>query len=119
MSEFAITGEALDERTHVLVLAGEVDVTTAPEFKRRLHGLIDQGNQAIVVDLTAVTFIDSTALGVMIGALRRLRPEGGALALVCADDDIAGIFEVTGLDRVLDVHQSREDAVAAVSPAGA
>ena len=114
MTEFSLTDEEVDSRTHVIALKGEVDLATAPEFKRRLHALIDSGKTGIVVDLGEVSFIDSTALGVLIGALRKLGPAGGSLALVCTDPNILGIFEVTGLDRILEVHQSRADALAAV-----
>jgi anti-sigma B factor antagonist len=50
--------------------------------------------------------------------VKRLRPAGGSLAIVCADQNICKIFEITGLDRVFPIHSSREDALQAVSAAG-
>ena len=54
-----------------------------------------------MVDLSKATFIDSTTLGVLVGGVKRLRPAGGSLALVCTDENITKIFEITGLDRGL------------------
>ena len=67
-----------------------------------------------MVDLSKATFIDSTTLGVLVGGVKRLRPAGGALALVCTDQNITKIFEITGLDRVFPIHGSRDEALASV-----
>ena len=112
---FHIEDEAIDDSTHVIVLGGEVDLYTAPEFKERMVELIEAGKQQIVVDLSKATFIDSTTLGVLVGGVKRLRPAGGSLALVCTDENITKIFEITGLDRVFPIHESRDDALAAVA----
>ena len=112
---FHIEDEAVDESTHVIELGGEVDLYTAPEFKERMVELIESGKKQIVVDLSKATFIDSTTLGVLVGGVKRLRPAGGSLALVCTDENITKIFEITGLDRVFPIHGSREEALDAVS----
>ena len=108
---FHIEDEAIDDPTHVIELGGEVDLYTAPEFKERMVELIEDGKKQIVVDLSKATFIDSTTLGVLVGGVKRLRPAGGALALVCTDQNITKIFEITGLDRVFPIHSSREEAL--------
>src|SRR4029453_17967158 len=112
---FHIQDEAVDDTTHVIELGGEVDLYTAPEFKERMVELIESGKKQIVVDLSKATFIDSTTLGVLVGGVKRLRPAGGSLALVCTDENITKIFEITGLDRVFPIHSSREEALEAVS----
>ena len=112
---FHIEDEAVDDTTHVIELGGEVDLYTAPEFKERMVELIESGKKQIVVDLSKATFIDSTTLGVLVGGVKRLRPAGGSLALVCTDENITKIFEITGLDRVFPIHSSREEALDAVS----
>jgi anti-sigma B factor antagonist len=116
---FHIQDEAIDDATHVIELGGEVDLYTAPEFKERMVELIEGGKKQIVVDLSKATFIDSTTLGVLVGGVKRLRPAGGGLALVCTDQNIAKIFEITGLDRVFPIHDTRDDALAAVAGAAA
>ena len=77
--------------------------------------LIEAGKKNIVVDLSEATFIDSTTLGVLVGGVKRLRPSGGGLALVCTDQNISKIFEITGLDRVFSIQDSRENALASFS----
>jgi len=111
---FNIQDEEIDSTTHVIELGGEVDLYTAPEFKERLVALIESGKTRIVVDLSAATFIDSTTLGVLVGGVKRLRPAEGALALVCNDQNIIKIFEITGLDRVFPIHDTREQALSSL-----
>jgi anti-sigma B factor antagonist len=115
---FHIQDEEIDAATHVIELGGEVDLYTAPEFKERMVELIESGKKQIVVDLSQATFIDSTTLGVLVGGVKRLRPAGGSLALVCTDQNITKIFEITGLDRVFPIHGSRDEALASVGAAG-
>ena len=112
---FHIDDESVDAETHVIELGGEVDLYTAPEFKERLVQVIEDGKKQLVVDLSKATFIDSTTLGVLVGGVKRLRPSGGSLALVCTDQNITKIFEITGLDRVFPIHASRDEALAAVA----
>jgi len=112
---FHIQDEEIDAQTHVIELGGEIDLYTAPEFKERMVELIEGGKTHIVVDLTKATFIDSTTLGVLVGGVKRLRPSGGALALVCTDQNITKIFEITGLDRVFPIHEDRQTALDSLS----
>jgi anti-sigma B factor antagonist len=112
---FRIADEEIDAETQVIELGGEIDLYTAPEFKERMVELIEDGKKRIVIDLSSATFIDSTTLGVLVGGVKRLRPAGGSLALVCTDQNITKIFEITGLDRVFPIHASRDDALAAVA----
>ena len=115
---FHIHDEEVDADTHVIELGGEVDLYTAPEFKERMVQVIDGGKKQVVVDLSKATFIDSTTLGVLVGGVKRLRPVGGSLALVCSDQNILKIFEITGLDRVFPIHESRDQALAGVASGG-
>ena len=112
---FQINDEQIDADTHVIELGGEIDLYTAPEFKERMVQVIEDGKKQVIVDLSKATFIDSTTLGVLVGGVKRLRPAGGTLALVCSDQNIVKIFEITGLDRVFPIHSSREEALDAVS----
>jgi anti-sigma B factor antagonist len=115
---FDITTEQLDEKRYVISLAGEVDLYTAPEFKQQLLEVIAQGAREVIVDLSSTTFIDSTTLGVLVGGVKRLRPNDGQLSLVCSDRNITKIFEITGLDRVFTIHATRDEAVAQLRSAG-
>ena len=96
----------------VLTVTGEVDVATAPRLREQLIGLVSSERYRIVVDLEAVDFIDSTGLGVLIGALKRVRSHDGDLALICSEPRVLRVFEITGLDRVFAIHPSLDLAVA-------
>jgi anti-sigma B factor antagonist len=115
---FDIKTEQLGDGSYVIALAGEVDLYTAPEFKQQLLDVISKGGRNVVVDFSETTFIDSTTLGVLVGGVKRLRQNGGQLALVSTDRNITKIFEITGLDRVFQIHNTRAEAVDALSMAG-
>lgn len=115
--DFAITEHPIDGERHVLAVRGEIDLFTAPELKQVLAESIEAGRVRIIVDLTETTFLDSTALGVLIGAVKRLRSRDGALAIVNIDENIAKTFEITGLDQIFTIVPTRDEAVDAVDPA--
>jgi anti-sigma B factor antagonist len=99
----------------VLSVKGEVDVATAPRLREELIGLVTKGHQHIVVDLEGVEFLDSTGLGVLVGALKRVRTHGGELHLVCTSSRVLKVFEITSLTQVFPIHASVGEAVAASS----
>ena len=111
---FTVEDEDVDETTHVIAVGGEVDLYSAPELKMQILDAIERGKSHIVVDLSNATFIDSTTLGVLVGARKRLRESEGTLAVVCPDPDKIALFEMTGLDRVFSLHADRTTALAAV-----
>jgi anti-sigma B factor antagonist len=112
--EFALTEDAIDAERHVVAVRGEIDLFTAPELKQKLTDAIEGGKTRIVVDLTQTTFLDSTALGVLIGAVKRLRTRDGALVIVNVDQNIAKTFEITGLDQIFTIVGERDSAIAAL-----
>jgi anti-sigma B factor antagonist len=99
------------ESVAVVDVEGEVDIYSAPQFKEVLLKGIEEGASRIIVDLAKVTFIDSTALGVLVSGAKRVRPQNGTLDIVCADDNITRIFEITGLDRIFGIYPTRADAL--------
>jgi anti-sigma B factor antagonist len=111
---FDIKTEHTGGDVHVIALTGEIDLYTAPEFKQQLLDVIAKGGKQVIVDLTDTTFIDSTTLGVLVGGVKRLRPNGGQLTIVCSDRNITKIFEITGLNRVFPIHATREEALESV-----
>ena len=98
----------------VLEVGGEIDVYTAPQLRERLIDMVESGDRRVVVDLARVEFLDSTGLGVLVGALKRLRGVDGELGLVCAQERLLKIFRITGLDRVFQLY----DSVAAATSNG-
>jgi anti-sigma B factor antagonist len=97
---------------YVVSLGGEVDLYTAPELKQELHRLVGEGATRIVIDMSETTFIDSTTLGVLLSVVKRVRPEGGAVVLVCPDRNVRRIFEITLLDRVFSIVDTLDEAFA-------
>jgi anti-sigma B factor antagonist len=86
----------------VVVLEGEVDLSTAPEAERRIAEAEQGGPAQIVVDLREVTFMDSSGLRVLLTAHRRARDEERDFAIVKGSDAVARLFDVTGLtDRLV------------------
>jgi anti-sigma B factor antagonist len=112
---FEVRSERLHGDGGVVTVSGEVDMYTAPQMKACLLELMDGGAIRIVVDLSAVTFIDSTALGVLIGGVRRLHAAGGSMALVVASRPVERVLSITGLDRVFSINATLEDARAALA----
>lgn len=98
-------------RALVIHVDGELDVYTAPLLKEAVDSGMAQGYAQMVVDLTKVAFIDSTALGVLVGSLRRARAEDGDLRLVMNDPHLEKMFRITGFDSMFSIHRSVEDAV--------
>lgn len=94
----------------VLEVGGEIDVYTAPQLRERLVSMVDGGARRVVVDLGRVEFLDSTGLGVLVGALKRLRGVSGELLLVCNQERLLKIFRITGLDRVFTLYPTVEGA---------
>ena len=103
--------------TRILVVAvyGDTDMHVVDELKVRLSEAIDEAPTALVLDLTGVTFLDSMALGVLLGGLKRLGEMGGRLRVVTPQAEIRRIFEVTMLDQLFDIDSSREEALVATS----
>jgi anti-sigma B factor antagonist len=115
--EFAIIEQGSEAGHYVIAARGEIDLFTAPELKQVLTDAIEGGQRRIAIDLSEVSFLDSTALGVLIGAVKRLRSREGALAIVNVDENISKTFEITGLDQIFTILPTREAAVDAVAAA--
>lgn len=108
---FDISIERRDAETFVISVAGDLDLRTAPDLKAHIVEAVESGGREVILDLTETTFIDSTALGAIVGGVKRLKAVDGSLALACSDRSIVRIFEITGLDRILPMHRTLHDAL--------
>ena len=97
----------------VIVTGGELDAYAAPDLSDAFAQLAREDR--VVVDLDAVSFLDSTALGVVVRALREVHDRDGHARIVLPAGSARRIFEITTLDRVLPVAPSRADALAALA----
>ena len=96
----------------VVAASGEVDVFTAPGLDAELSALLSDGHTRLVVDLTGVSFLDSTGLGVLVKGLKSARDAGGSLHLVVTSERIRKIFDITGLDAAMPLYDTVEAALA-------
>lgn len=96
----------------VLHVAGEIDVYTAPRLRERLLELAHSGATTVVADLSGVSFVDSTGLGVLVSGLKRFREAGGDLVLVVTQPQVLKVLEITGLTEVFTIHADVGEATA-------
>lgn len=113
-STLSIESDQLDARTAVVVLRGEVDLWSAPPFKRTLCDLLASGTKRLVVDLAEVRFMDSTALGVLVGVERRLASDE-RLALAGIRAEVSRVLEMSGVATSFRIFPTREAAVSYVA----
>jgi anti-sigma B factor antagonist len=108
---FSVSVET-DDRCSIVSVAGEVDLATAPDLRDRLHEVMDDKPRVLVVDLLQVTFIDSTALGVLIDAWKQSETMGAAMRSVVSEPRILKVFTITGLTDIFTIRASRQEAIA-------
>lgn len=99
--------------TEVVNVEGEIDVYTAPQLRELLIDLVNKKHYQLVVNIDEVEFPDSTGLGVLVGALKRVRDHDGSVALVCTQQRLLTTFKITGLTKVFGIHDTVEQAIAA------
>ena len=113
--DFRIDEERAGGGAVVLALHGDADLHAAPMLSSRLDGAIDAGASGIVVDVSDVPFFDSTALGVLVAGMKRLRATRRQLRLVAPRAEVRRLLELTLLDRVLGVDATRDEALTLVA----
>jgi len=94
----------------IVEVTGDIDLTTVAELRERLFALADEG-QPLIIDLNRVTFIDSTGLGVLIGAARRVGGRGGSLHAVCSQPQPRKLLWMTGVDRRIPLSSTVDEAL--------
>ena len=100
---FDIDISSLESGAVVVSVTGDIDLFTTPEFKQAVAEAMSRDADEVVVDLSRSTFMDSSSLGVLIGAHRKLARRGRPLVVVCDNEAILKVLRVTGLDGVFDV----------------
>lgn len=94
---------------YVVTVSGEVDLATSPDLDAAIITALESGTEAVTIDLTDVSFMDSSGLGVVVRALKRCREADKELDLVITNDRVLKVFGITGLDQVIPIHDSIED----------
>ena len=111
-------GHYTKDGIEVVNVEGEIDIYTAPRLRELLIDLAGKNSYQLVVNMDKVGFLDSTGLGVLVGGLKRVRAHDGSLDLVCTQERILKIFQITGLTKVFGIHQTVDQAIAARRGAG-
>ncbi len=122
VSHYCLTHQVtdMDGNGQVVVVnaSGEIDCGASPQLRGLLHRHIELDTRRLVLDLSTVTFIDSTAIGVIIGATARLKAAGrGYLSVACAEENarVMRILDIAGVASQISLHRSRQEALAALS----
>jgi anti-sigma B factor antagonist len=106
MFEFSTAREP-DSQTVRITISGEIDLFAAPDFKSRLYEAVGEGDVDVVLDCGALTYIDSTGLGILLGALKRVRQKDRQVYVRHLKDNIRKLFRITGLDRAFNLEDAK------------
>ena len=104
-----VIDDHVDRGWTVLAVQGEVDILTAPSLRERIEDASSSETPMLLIDLTSVSFLDSSGLGVLVSALKRVKERGGRLALAASTRPVLHVLSLTGLDKVFEIHPSAQD----------
>ena len=104
---------ALTDSPNVLALEGEIDLHVSPDIAESLKAVIDKRPPRVVIDLSGVTYVDSSGLAVLIEAMQNVEEYGGKLALAGLNENVRSIFEIARLDQVFLIFPHVDAALAA------
>ena len=112
-SESARLQASLNDSSGISVIrvAGEVDIYTAPDLRYLVNQTIDSGAKDLVIDMSEVTYMDSSGFGTLLGATKRLRPDGGSIGLAACSEAIERMLRITRLDTIFGVFSRVDEAV--------
>ena len=117
LSSDTVTGVQIVVQAHiegdwtVFTVVGELDVVGAPKLRQSVMDAVKDGRHCLVLDLSGVDFIDSFGIGVIVGALKRVRLLDGDLRVIVPEPRVRRVLEVCDLDRVFTLHRSLADAL--------
>jgi anti-anti-sigma factor len=106
-----IVVDELGEGRAAVRLHGRLDLVSARDLRRCVDEAVDAGTPNVVVDLSGVTFVDSSGLGALIGGLKRTRQAGGELRIASPANQVRMVLELTKLVRVLRPYETFDEAL--------
>ena len=116
--DIKVNTRVLNDKAQAVEVQGEIDVYTSPRVKEAINELIEKGHYQLVINLEGVRYIDSTGLGVLIGALKKVREHSGRILLVCTNPQIKKIFNITGLVKIFEIFKDEDEALQILANAG-
>lgn len=105
------TREEMRDDKLLVFLEGEININNSPELRKAFEAIVKRNEKKVVVDLSSVSYIDSSGLATLIEVFQRLKKIGGSLALCCMEAKIRNIFEITKLHKVFAIFDSQEAAL--------
>ncbi len=114
-----LTTAQLTKNTQIISLYGEIDLWRLPELQEALEAAVAEPGKKVIVDLKAATFVDSSVLGALSLAWKRLHARDGELVVVCDHPRVVRVFKITGLDGMFRFERSVQEAFAPALPSEA
>lgn len=111
--DFRVELETLARGITLVHTFGEIDFCTTRAFRASVARALDEGASRVIVDLSHLAFIDSSGIGALVGAVRRAAQNAVELMVVCPPGDVAHIFSITDLERMMAFYQTRDEALTA------
>ncbi len=108
--DFKISEQKTSETSTLLTLTGRLDAASAPQLKTCIKDLVDTGCDKFILDISSVSFLDSSGLAVLVSGLKTIRERDGWLKLAGGNPQVLSIFKMTGLDRVFGLYPNVEEA---------
>lgn len=94
----------------IVALDGDLDAYSSPRLGQLLNELIERGSKHIVIDCTALKYVDSSGLGALVAAFKRISAESGVLDLAQINGDVRRVLQITGLDVLFRLYNSVDEA---------
>jgi len=114
---FEVKVGELEQGIRAISVRGELDLSTAPELEGPLEETLESGEGSVLIDLSQCEFIDSTGIALIVRAWQRLNSgENGRVLVLCSHNaQVRRVLEITGIELSIPVHESRDEALAAIS----
>lgn len=113
--DIKVSTRPVNDKTSIIEVQGEIDVYTASWVKDAVNEAMEKGHYFIIINLEKVRYIDSTGLGVLIGALKRAKEHKGGISLICTNPQIKKIFSITGLAKIFSIYKTEEESIKALA----
>jgi anti-sigma B factor antagonist len=103
-SELRVVKELVGKNTQI-ILSGEIDIYTSQSFKNELNEAISSCKGDILIDCKELSYIDSTGLGILVGALKEIRKDNNDIYICNLKENIKKLFIITGLDKLFKIKE--------------
>ncbi|MCX7773517.1 MAG: STAS domain-containing protein [Clostridia bacterium] len=104
---FELSVESKDNQNRVIAMKGEIDIYSAPDFKENLYHAIGEGQEDVVLECSDLSYIDSMGLGILVGALKRIKQNEHNIIVKNPKSNIRKLFKITGLDKVFVIEEAK------------